>query len=79
MFSDIRRISDILRQGGCTMNVKVEKTIRDIDFSMTMENMPLNETDKQRLRDCMTGKTDIYEVLSQTIAKHSQINTLEGI
>ncbi len=54
------------------MDKQVEKTIRDIDFTMTMENMPLTEQDKQRLRDCMTGKTVIQEVLLATIARHSK-------
>lgn len=53
------------------MEKQIEKTIRDIDFTMTMENMPLTEQDKQRLRDCMNGKTDIHEVLRQTINRHS--------
>ncbi|MDR1873598.1 MAG: hypothetical protein LBQ90_01090 [Synergistaceae bacterium] len=61
------------------MSVQIEKTIRDIDFTMAMENMPLTEADRQRLRDCMTGKTDICEVLSQTIAKHSQAAVFERI
>lgn len=54
------------------MDKNVEKTIQDINFTMTMENMPLTERDKQRLRDCMTGKADIEEVLRQTIARHSR-------
>lgn len=54
------------------MNKQIEKTIHDIDFTMTMENMPLTEQDKQRLRDCLTGKADMQEVLKQTIAKHSK-------
>lgn len=53
------------------MDNQIEKTIRDINFTMTMENMPLTEQDKQRLRDCMTGKTNVQEVLRQTIARHS--------
>jgi len=37
-----------------------------------MENMPLTEQDKSRLRDCLTGKADVHEVLRQTIERHTQ-------
>ena len=49
---------------------QVERTIRDIDFTMSMEDMPLTESDKQRLRDCITGKVDINDALSEVIEKH---------
>jgi hypothetical protein len=55
------------------MDTAIEKIIRDIDFTMTMENMPMTVQDEERLRDCLTGKTDIHEILRQTIAKHSRI------
>jgi len=54
------------------MSAPIEKTIADIDFSMSMENMPLTEQDKSRLRDCLTGKTDVHEVLRRTIERHTQ-------
>jgi len=53
------------------MSAPIEKTIADIDFSMSMENMPLTEQDKSRLRDCLTGKADVHEVLRQTIERHT--------
>jgi hypothetical protein len=49
------------------------RIIRDIDFTMSMENMPLTGQDKQRLYDCITGKTDIHEVLRETIEKHTLV------
>ena len=54
------------------MSAHIEKTIADIDFSMSMENMPLTEKDKSRLRDCLTGKADMQEVLRQTLERHTQ-------
>ena len=53
------------------MDIQVEKIIRDIDFTMSMEDMPLTEQDKQQLRDCLTGKVNINDVLQKTIAKHT--------
>jgi len=52
------------------MNTQLEKMIRDIGLSMSMENMPLTEQDKTRLRDYMTGKADVHEVLCQIINQH---------
>ena len=56
------------------MNGSIEKTIRDINLSMSMENMPLTEQDKNRLRDCLIGKADIHDVLRQTIKRHTHAN-----
>jgi hypothetical protein len=49
----------------------VENLIQNIDFSMKMEDMPLTEEDKNRLRDCIMGKEDINKVLQKTIQKHT--------
>lgn len=51
---------------------QVERTIRDIDFTMSMEDMQLTESDKRRLRDCMTGKVDINDALREVIEKHAR-------
>jgi hypothetical protein len=53
------------------MTGDVENIIENIDFSMKMEDMPLTEEDKYRLRDCITGKTDINKVLQETIKKYT--------
>ena len=55
------------------MTGNVENIIENIDFSMKMEDMPLTEDDKSRLRICLTGKKDINEVLQETIKKHTLI------
>jgi hypothetical protein len=34
---------------------------------MKMEDMPLTEDDKIRLRNCITGKTDINKVLLELV------------
>jgi hypothetical protein len=51
----------------------VENIIENIDFSMKMEDMPLTEEDKTRLRICLNGDKDINEVLQETIKKHTLI------
>ncbi|GHT71900.1 hypothetical protein AGMMS49579_08170 [Spirochaetia bacterium] len=55
------------------MDKNVENIIENIDFSMKMEDMPLTEDDKYRLRNCITGKTDINAVLQETIKKYTLI------
>ena len=45
----------------------IENIIENIDFSMKMEDMPLTEEDKSRLRICLNGNKDINEVLQETI------------
>ena len=55
------------------MVVNVENIIENIDFSMKMEDMPLTEEDKSRLRFCLNGNKDINEVLQETIKKHTLI------
>ena len=51
----------------------IENIIKNIDFSMKMEDMPLTTEDKYRLRICMNGEKDIKEVLQDTIKKHTLI------
>lgn len=55
------------------MDKNVENIIANIDFSMKMEDMPLTEDDKYRLRNCITGKTDINTVLQETIKKYTLV------
>jgi hypothetical protein len=49
----------------------MENVIENIDFSMTMEDMPLTNEDKKRLRDCLNGKADVDEILQEVIKKHT--------
>ena len=51
--------------------VSAEKVVNDIAFTMGMEDMPLDEQEKQCLRDCISGKLNVQDVLRETIAKYS--------
>jgi hypothetical protein len=55
------------------MTNEVENIIKNIDFSMEMEDMPLTEENKIRLRNCINGEADINKVLQETIKKHTRI------
>jgi len=54
------------------MTENIEYIIENIDFSMNMEDMPLTEEDKTRLRFCLNDKNDINVILMETIKKHTQ-------
>jgi hypothetical protein len=51
----------------------MENVIENIDFSMTMEDMPLTNEDKNRLRDCLNGKLDIDKIIKETVKKHTLV------
>ena len=53
------------------MALNMENIIENIDFSMKMEDMPLTEEDKNRLRNCLNGKDDINKILQETIKRHT--------
>jgi hypothetical protein len=52
------------------MKENIERVIENIDFSMKMENMPLTDEDKNRLKNCLNHTYDINKVLQETIKKH---------
>jgi len=52
----------------------IEIIIKNIDFTMNMEDMPLTVKDKERLKICLNGKKDINEILQEIIKKHTQVS-----
>ena len=55
------------------MAYNMENIIENIDFSMTMEDMPLTNEDKTRLRDCLNGNADVDKTLQEVIKKHTLV------
>lgn len=49
----------------------IERTISNINGSMSMEGMPLTEQDKERLRECLSGKTSFDEMVRRLVQKHT--------
>jgi hypothetical protein len=49
----------------------VENIVENIDFSMKMEDMPLTDEDKNRLRNCLNGTVDVDKILQEIIKKHT--------
>gem|GEM_PF-522074 len=52
------------------MNEPIEQTIREIDGTMAIEGMPLTEEDKTRMRDLLSGKQTIDDLIGQLNEKH---------
>ncbi|MDR0449697.1 MAG: hypothetical protein LBH26_00345 [Treponema sp.] len=45
------------------MAFDVENIVENIDFTMGMENMPLTDEEKERLRDCLNRTVDVDKIL----------------
>ena len=58
---------------GDFMIYDVENVVENIDFSMKMEDMPLTDEDKNRLRNCLNGTVDIDKILREVIQKHTSV------
>ena len=54
------------------MTNNVDYIIRNIDFSMTMEDMPLTEENKEEMRQCIDGKINLDELIVQTVNKYKE-------
>jgi hypothetical protein len=57
------------------MTYDVENVVKNIDFSMKMEDMPLTDEDKNRLRDCLNGTVDVDKILQEVIKRHTLMET----
>ncbi len=49
----------------------IEKIIRKVDGNMSIEGMPLNEEDKERIRECLTEKVSFDDMTKQLIDKYT--------
>ncbi|MGX8709805.1 MAG: hypothetical protein ACQGTM_06100 [bacterium] len=49
----------------------IEKIIGEVNGTMAMEGMPLTAQDKQRLRECITGKTSYDDMVKKLVKKHT--------
>jgi len=54
------------------MNKDTDYIIRNIDFSMSMEDMPLTEENKEEMRQCIDGKINIDELIAKTVDKYTE-------
>ena len=52
------------------MNNDSEYIIGNIDFTMSMEDMPLTAENKEEMQKCLDGKIDIEKLIKETINKY---------
>lgn len=46
--------------------------IKEVDATMRMENMPLTDEDKQRLKDIADGKTTVNDAINEIIKEYKE-------
>lgn len=49
----------------------IEKIVREVDSSMTMEGMPLTIEDKDRIRKCLEEPSAVELMISSLLKKHT--------
>lgn len=49
---------------------KTERIIENVNATMSMEDMPLQEPDKKRLQECIEGKVDFQVAINVLIRKY---------
>ena len=47
-----------------------EYIIGNIDFTMSMEDMPLTVENKEEMRKCIDGKIDLDKLITETVNKY---------
>ena len=57
----------------------IEKIVREVDSSMTMEGMPLTHEDKDRIHKCLSEPSAVEHVISSLLAKHTSSCQIEEI
>lgn len=55
---------------------KNDRIIKNINATMSMENMALLKEDKERLRECLEGKVSYQDAIDKLIKQytHKQVN-----
>lgn len=47
-----------------------EVIIENVNATMSMEDMPLSQSDKERIKECIDGKVSFQEAVTLLIQKH---------
>ncbi|MGN1392500.1 MAG: hypothetical protein ACI4V7_00440 [Succinivibrionaceae bacterium] len=59
-----------------TMN---EKILENVNATMSMEDLPLNQEDKDRIMSCLEGRNSFKSAISSLINKYQQNNPQRDI
>lgn len=55
---------------------KSEIIIENVNATMSMEDMPLLESDRIRIQECIEGKVDFQEAINILILKYTHIQVV---
>lgn len=50
---------------------KEDRIIENTNATMSMENMPLLQEDKERIRECLEGKVSFQEAVDKLVKKYT--------
>jgi len=50
---------------------KTERIIKNVDATMSMEDMPLTRDDKKRLQECLDGEVSFNEAIARLVKKYA--------
>lgn len=50
---------------------EIERIVKEVDSSMSMEGMPLTTEDKNRIKVCLKSSEDFNKTLSALLKKHT--------
>jgi hypothetical protein len=53
-----------------------ERIIENVNATMSMEDMPLLDSDKERMRECLEGKVDFQDAINVLINKYMHKQTV---
>ena len=72
---DIDKFENRILERGLFMS-EIDRIIENVNANMTMENMPLFQDDKQRLKECLVGGVSFEEAVEVLVRKytHSQMS-----
>jgi hypothetical protein len=48
----------------------LERVIENVNATMSMENMPLLDSDRKRMQECLEGKVDFQDAINILILKY---------
>lgn len=52
------------------MKIDSDYIIENIDFSLSMEDMPLTAQNKKEMKMCIDGRIDLDKLITETINKY---------
>jgi hypothetical protein len=51
---------------------RIDRIIRYVNATMSMENMPITSADKKRIKSCLQGKQSFDDAVSKIVKKYSK-------